>query len=120
MASGSSSAQEKKRRPGNSHTAVSQARETPRAALPAATPSASQKVLTSSSARVVSTRCRHTSPAGARKEDITTATGSSTAAATAKGATRHPPPESRRRRRGARTGGLAVASAITPSGVYHL
>ena len=90
MASGSNNAHEKNLRPGNSHTAVNQARLTPNSAEPAATPTASQNVLTSRPASVVSTRCCQTSPAGTNKDEMTVPTGTSTTAATRKGMRRQP------------------------------
>src|SRR5687768_3547873 len=90
MASGRKSAQEKNFRPGNSHTAVNQARLTPSSVAPTATPRASQNVLITRSASVVSTRCCQTSPVGAKSDDMTVPTGISTSAATRKGIRRQP------------------------------
>ncbi len=90
MASGRSRAQEKNPLPGKSHTAVNHARLTPKNAVPRDTPKASQKVFATSSASVVSTRCCHTSPAGAKSEETTVPTGISTSVAMKTGIRRQP------------------------------
>src|SRR5687768_5139990 len=90
MASGNSNAQEKNFRPGNSHTAVNQARLTPITVVPDATPRTSQNVFTRRPGNVVSSRCCQMSPEGAKREEITVPTGIRTSAATRNGMRRQP------------------------------
>lgn len=86
IASGSNKAQENILRPGNSHTAVNQARLTPRSADPEVTPNVNQHVLISRLRRVVSIKCCQISFVGERNDETTTTpTGISTSVATKKG-----------------------------------
>jgi len=85
MASGNNRPQEKIFRPGNSHTAVNQAKLTPSSAEPTATPRVSQNVFINNLGKMVSTKCCQTSPVGVRNDKRTVPTGISTSTATRTG-----------------------------------